>query len=79
MRPGRPADEAFGVRGVRRVQHARPLPEHERGAPGVDDFRCEPGEAGVTVLGVVPGAEAPAERVGVVEAREGIGELGVAT
>jgi len=52
----------------------RALGQDERGTAGVHHLGRHGGDARVPVLGVVPREEAPAEAVGVLEAREAVRE-----
>ena len=69
-------DEALWVLREGFVHHELALREDLGGAPEEDVGGSEASDAGVPVLVVVPGEEAPAEVARVVEALEALGDLG---
>jgi hypothetical protein len=72
---GVPADEPFGVAGVGGGQDVSADRVDGRGVSMVDVVRGVPGDAGMSVFGVVPTEEALAEGSGVFDAAEGVGEV----
>lgn len=72
------ADEALRVSGVGVGEDALALGEQVGGATVVDALRGEQPDAAVTMLGVVPGEEAPAEGASVLDRAEAAGEVGTA-
>lgn len=70
------ADESFWVAVVGSVQDLGADSADLFGVSVVDGVRGVPGDAGVPVLGVVPGEEALAERPRLEQAGERFGELG---
>src|SRR6266511_117313 len=70
------AHEPFGVAGVGGGQDIGAHGTDRLGVSMVDIDGCVPGDAGMPVLGVVPGEEALAERPGVGDGAEGVGEVG---
>lgn len=69
-------DESFGVPLKSLGEEDLALGDNVIGAAVMQDFRCQEADAGVMVLGVVPGEEDLAEAAGVLEGAEAIGELG---
>src|SRR5438552_4078047 len=70
--PGKP----FGMRGMRRRQDLGAADDASLGQAVVDIVRREQAEAGVTVLGVVPGEEDVAMRSGILDRAEPVREVG---
>jgi hypothetical protein len=70
------AYESFGAAGVGCGEHVGSCGADGFGVSVVDVDRVVPADAGVVVLGVVPGEEVLAERPGVGDRSEGGGEVG---
>ena len=70
------ADEAFRMDGVGSGQDGGARVADGLGATVVDGFRGAQAEAGVTVLGVVPGEEVAAEGAGILDGAEARREAG---
>ena len=70
------ADEPVGVAGVRGAEDLGAHGADGLGSSIVDVDGVQPSDAGVVVLGVVPGEEPLAESSGVGDAAEGIRKIG---